>query len=242
METNSASASSLPPHGAGSGWNGARACGRALGALAVARAELAWLEGRSTSEQLPAGHWLVISPENLLDRLVALADQVQAVIEGLQGLSGEPGPDPAWGLDLVVRLRAFCRRFLADTGIRCELTLHTDRMPLGQQACEAVYWALCELLANVRKHACATRVTVSSGLLDGGFIYFRVADDGVGMRRPPLALERHGLGLWNVGQHLSALGGSVDVENNVRGLTVTLVLPVSVPRAGLAPLLPPQEP
>lgn len=97
-------------------------------------------------------------------------------------------------------------------------------------------------MANVRKHSCATRVSVSSGLLDGGFIYFRVADDGVGMRAPPLALERHGLGLWNVEQHLSALGGSVEVENNVRGLTVTLVLPPSVPRIGPAAVRSPQAP
>jgi signal transduction histidine kinase len=62
-------------------------------------------------------------------------------------------------------------------------------------------------------------------VLAGGFVYFRVADDGVGMRRPPTALERHGLGLWNLEQQLNALGGSVEVENNSRGLTVTLVLP-----------------
>lgn len=44
--------------------DGERICDRALEALALTQARLAWLEGRSTSEQLPAGHWLVISPEN----------------------------------------------------------------------------------------------------------------------------------------------------------------------------------
>ena len=208
------------------GTEDAHACDRALGALAATRARLAWLEGRSTSEQLPAGHWLVISPENLLERLVELADHVRAVMLDLEGAAGEPSPTPAWGLDLVARLRALCRQFLADTGIRCELALDADPVPLEPRACEVVYWALCELLANVRKHSCAAGVTVSSGSLDQGFVYFRVADDGVGMRRPlvPAALEGRGLGLWNVEQHLNRLGGCVEIESK-QGLTVTLVLP-----------------
>src|SRR5262245_35530486 len=124
MEMNTAGGSSFPTHGAvGGRMDGARARARALGALAVARAQLAWLEGRSTSEQLPAGHWLVISPENLLHRLAELTDHVQAVIQGLQGIAAEPSTAPEWGLDLVARLRAFCRRFLADTGIECQLAL-----------------------------------------------------------------------------------------------------------------------
>jgi signal transduction histidine kinase len=168
----------------------------------------------------------VISPENLLERLVELADHVQAVIQGLRAVGGEATPERTWGFDLVDRLRTFCRRFLADTGIECELALESERVSLGQQACEAVYWALCELLSNVRKHSYATRVTVSSGLLDGGFMYFRVADDGVGMPPGPLptVVEGRGLGLWNVEQHLNALGGSVEIEST-RGLCVTLLLP-----------------
>lgn len=203
-----------------------RADNRDLDALALSRARLAWLEARSTSEQLPAGHWLVISPENLLERLVEITDHVQALAQKLVGAARDREPAVGTGADLLERLSALCTRFLADTGIACELAVDGEQVRLGARAAEAVYWTLCELLANVRKHAGATRVKVSGGFLEGEFVYFRVEDDGVGMPIKSRTLETGGLGLWNVEQHVMALGGTLEIESGA-GVRATIVLPRS---------------
>jgi signal transduction histidine kinase len=93
--------------------------------------------------------------------------------------------------------------------------------------CDVLYAALCELLTNVRKHARATTVKVSSGTRDDGFVFFRVADNGVGIGVSGTHDTPHGLtglGLWSIERRLNQLEAWVEVECET-GLAVTIVLP-----------------
>ncbi len=203
-------------------------CDRALETLASLQTELASLERRSSGEPLPAGHWLLIAPEDLRERLLALHGHVQAVVDELRRAARDPrdsAAPPGWRL--VGRLQDLCTQFLNVTGIRCELDISADHAHFGERACEVIYWTICELLANVRRHAHATAVKLSSGVLEGGFVYFRVEDNGVGLAARAGQNAPHGaggLGLWSVERHLNQIDGSLEIES-AAGLTVTIVLP-----------------
>ena len=93
----------------------------------------------------------------------------------------------------------------------------------------AVYFAVSELLANIGKHADATRALVEVSH-DNGLLRVRVEDDGRGG-----ADVGAGSGLAGVSRRLSAFDGTMDVSSPAEGPTViTLQVPCepSSPRAG----------
>ncbi len=68
-----------------------------------------------------------------------------------------------------------------------------------------------EVLTNVRKHACAGRVTVTLAERDDGY-YVRVADDGIGFDTEAAARPGH-LGLATIEERAALAGGWLRVES-----------------------------
>lgn len=198
----------------------------ALQPLAALRSKLAALVRESTSERLPAGHWVVICPEDLLGRLAEATSHVDRVLDGLRRGRASRSAKHS-GQRLFERVLALCVRFAAETDIGCECAVSPEHLRCNDNVADAVYWTLAELLTNVRKHARATTVKVSSGVQDGGCVFLRVQDDGVGLSQPytptpPCDSPR--LGLWSVEHRLNELDASVEITRG-QGLTVTIKLP-----------------
>jgi signal transduction histidine kinase len=82
----------------------------------------------------------------------------------------------------------------------------------------ALYRIAQEAIANVVKHASATRVDVTVGEEDGGCL-IRISDDGAGLGR---AVERRSghLGLPSIRERAELLGGWLRVEAGERAGTV----------------------
>jgi signal transduction histidine kinase len=85
-----------------------------------------------------------------------------------------------------------------------------------------------EALANVHKHARASRVDVSIAE-DGGGYAVRIADDGVGFEAPPtLRSERGHLGLSSMRERAEMAGGRCRLDSAPgRGTTVELWIPAA---------------
>lgn len=85
----------------------------------------------------------------------------------------------------------------------------------------AVYFAVAELLANISKHAHATRATVELGYANKT-LAVTVTDDGQGGAAGPTT----GSGLTGVERRLAAFGGRVDIDSPAGGPTrITLGIP-----------------
>jgi signal transduction histidine kinase len=88
----------------------------------------------------------------------------------------------------------------------------------------AVYFAVCELLANVGKHARATAASVDLGYANKT-LTVTVADDG----RGGADAATSGSGLAGIRRRLAAFGGHVDVDSPVGGPTrITLGVPCAL--------------
>jgi signal transduction histidine kinase len=84
----------------------------------------------------------------------------------------------------------------------------------------AVYFGVCELIANAAKHARAERAVVAIAVGDGAVVV-RVHDDGRGG-----AVERAGGGLEGLRRRLSVFDGTLEVRSPVGGPTLaTMVVP-----------------
>jgi signal transduction histidine kinase len=127
-------------------------------------------------------------------------------------------------------LAAMLDRVKRETSMKVEAEIDEgiDALPAAIQT--LVLRATQEALANVRKHARATRVAVSVAVSDG-LLAIDVQDDGVGFDGPPPARTGAGFGLHGLRERLSAHRGSLTIES-APGAGTTIA--VHVPREGPA--------
>lgn len=132
--------------------------------------------------------------------------------------------------ELKARLLRLCEEFRAEGDIRCDVALDERHTRFAEEVSEVVFRTVRELLTNVRRHAQAKRVEVSSVGRRDGSVGIMVADDGVGLpphrrRGNPLA-ETGGIGLWSIDQRLREFGAVLDIEASPgRGTRAMVILP-----------------
>jgi signal transduction histidine kinase len=136
------------------------------------------------------------------------------------------------GSDLFSALVALCNRFRAEGRIDCHVTIGEAHTRFDADLCDVLYRAVRELLTNVRQHARATRVAVSSAVARDGSILITVADNGVGFpehwrHSNPFSADT-GVGLWSVDQRLREYDAYLDIHSTKQGSRVTVVLPTGL--------------
>ncbi|MFJ6883959.1 sensor domain-containing protein [Streptomyces californicus] len=169
-------------------------------------------------------------------RLVALSmhlglARLDAREEPLAGLLAQAhGEAQAALVELRELIRGIHPRVLTDRGLAAAVEDVADRSPVPVdldldlphrflEAVEsAVYFAVCEALANVAKHSRATRAAVEARV-EGGRLDVHVRDNGVGG-----ADKAEGTGLEGVADRLAVLGGRLLVSSPSGGPTVLRVL------------------
>jgi signal transduction histidine kinase len=135
--------------------------------------------------------------------------------------------------ELHARLLGLCEEFRARSDIGCEVAIDESHTRFDEEVSEVVFRTVRELLVNVRQHARAKQVTVSSARRRDGSIGITVADDGIGLpphrRRGNPFDESGGIGLWSIDQRLRAFDAVLDIEaGEARGTRAMLILPGSL--------------
>lgn len=136
------------------------------------------------------------------------------------------GPADLQDSTLGEALARLADRFTRQTGVRLSLAAGTQQAAagLGREAQVVLLRAAQEALANVRRHAGATNVTLGLSRTDGG-VRLEVADDGNGVA--PDAVE--GQGLRGMRERARAVGGDLRVDSVPgAGTRLTLAVPVAV--------------
>jgi signal transduction histidine kinase len=131
---------------------------------------------------------------------------------------------------LFEQIVELCEQFRSQGDIACDVKIERRHTQFNPELCDVIYRTIRELLANVRQHAQAKRVEVSSADRRDGHIAITVADDGIGLpahkrRGNPLA-ERGGIGLWSIDQRLREFGAVLDIDAaENQGTRATVILP-----------------
>ena len=135
------------------------------------------------------------------ERIVSSAQQeMSALIQALR-------PVALTNKDLAVALRELCRDWEQRNRIVCGVTV-PETLTMAPEAEQQVFRVAQEALANVAKHARASRVGVTLSYLDDQVV-LDVRDDGSG-----LAGDRDGgFGLTVMRQRMDGVGGSLAVES-----------------------------
>lgn len=168
-----------------------------------------------------------LSSDDRRGRLLELRDLAQAAIDQLQLIIrdlSDGGPPP---IELFGRLAQLCDQFRAETGLDCQFELDAGHVRFGTEFSDVIYRAVRELLTNVRKHARATRVRISSHCRRDGAVVISVEDNGVGLAprsRRGAPFEGGGFGLWSIDHRLRTFDASLEFESKA-GLCATIVVP-----------------
>ncbi|NUW40574.1 sensor histidine kinase [Nonomuraea rhodomycinica] len=155
---------------------------------------VALIAGLETARALPH------RPETLLH----LREQARAILEDLRELAAGIYPTALVQGGLAEAVEERCARLPLTVRLAVDDDLRGRRLPGDVEG--AAYFTISESLANVLKHADATRVEVRLAL-DAGRLVVTVSDDGVGFDHRTAALR----GLGALADRLSALGGGFDV-------------------------------
>jgi signal transduction histidine kinase len=153
--------------------------------------------GPQTAERLARAE---VQLARTLDELHELARGLHPRVLGEQGLAGA------------------LASLAADSAVPVDVSLAADQAPPEVEV--ALYFVCAEALANVAKHASASRVSVEIAAGDGRLIA-RIADDGVGG-----ADLAGGSGLRGLADRVEALGGTLRLDSPpAHGTRITVEIP-----------------
>jgi signal transduction histidine kinase len=153
----------------------------------------------------------------LIDRLVEMEEQVDQLLADVQSIAADLRPDALDQLGLQDALVQEAKRFQERAGIAVtvDATGLADEIP--PTVATAAYRIFQEAMANVVRHADATKVMVRCGA-DESMLNVTVADNGKGM---PLDVERGRLaiGLLGMRERAELCGGTFRVSSSEGGGT-----------------------
>ncbi len=154
--------------------------------------------------------------------------EVRDTILGLRMTTDREGP-------FEDQLRSYLATWAEQTGVRADLQLLPPEVDikLGSVAELQVVRIVQEALANVRRHAGATQVTVAIQRLDTGDLEVSVLDNGSGFDPPQPERQRFPrFGLTTMRERASEIGGDLHITSQRgHGTRVTLNVPRSVQSA-----------
>jgi signal transduction histidine kinase len=128
-------------------------------------------------------------------------------------------PEALEGATLEVGLAGVAERWSAISGVHVEFVATGERLPLDTEIEEALLRTAQEALANVGKHAAASRAAVTLSYM-GDVVTLDVRDDGVGFEVPDGAAGRvAGFGLAAMRQRVGRVAGTLAIESEPGGGT-----------------------
>lgn len=162
-------------------------------------------------------------------RVAELVEQTDAVIDGLHRLAADLRPASLDHLGLEAALR----QHLRSAGSKFDLEVRFKARGFGSERLQAVvetalFRVVQEALANVVRHARATRVDVLAEQTDGR-VMVMIEDDGIGFEPEEVERGAH-FGLLGLRERADALGGTLTLESAPgAGTTVVVEVPLGDP-------------
>ncbi|WP_160130605.1 tetratricopeptide repeat-containing sensor histidine kinase [Kordia antarctica] len=84
------------------------------------------------------------------------------------------------------------------------------------------YAVFLEIINNIGRHAQATEVVITHFTDKDGFLNISISDNGIGI----LKSDNSGIGLMNIKNRVSLLGGTHIVESSDKGVSITIIIPL----------------
>jgi signal transduction histidine kinase len=171
-------------------------------------------------------------PAGTREALTQVRSAAREATTEMEALLDELQAAPMENTGLIEALKKQCEALALRTGadVRFEPATLPAQGLLPPGAHETIYRVAQEALANVARHARATRVTLSAHT-DPGRFELRVADDGQGF---DAVTRRSGMGISNMETRAAGIGGRISITSGPSGTQVLLSVPLGDTLVGQA--------
>jgi PAS domain S-box-containing protein len=183
--------------------------------LTALQMDVAWCK-----ERLPDAQ------EALAKRLQRMETLLDTTVTATRRIAADLRPLMLDDLGLVPAVEWLVENFTQRTGVPCELAVSTSDLKLHNAHSTAVFRIVQESLANIAKHARASRAEVAIEQ-NGSEVTISVRDDGVGFS-PQDPRKPKSFGLVGLRERAYLLGGEAAITSAPgRGTNIEVRLPVS---------------
>jgi signal transduction histidine kinase len=180
--------------------------------LTAIKLDIAWLAGRLSGT--PALAEKARSIEELVDRCTAAAGNISRSLR--------PSVLDTFGIVAAIEMEA--DEFMKRTGIACKVE-NNSAADTPPDISIALFRIFQETLANITKHAQASKVKVLMQDRDGG-IALKVQDNGRGLTQADRAKPRS-FGLRGIHERVEYFGGKVSIESSAgKGTLINVFIPL----------------
>jgi signal transduction histidine kinase len=166
---------------------------------------------------------------NGLDRNITRTQRlVERSVDIVHRFARDLRPTVLDDLGLIPALHTFMKNFREETGIRVSLSAFAAVEKMNGDKRTVLYRVAQEALANVARHAQASKAEVKIEKVDGG-VCMKIKDDGKGFETERVLSARRGqrLGLLGMRERLDMVGGKFTVTSRPgKGTTVLAQVPL----------------
>lgn len=163
------------------------------------------------------------------EKITQMLAMLDACVASVRRIASDLRPLILDDLGLVPAIEWLAQNFTQRTGVPCDLKVD-ESLELQEPYATGVFRIVQESLANVGKHARATKVRVELQR-QGDRLLLRVQDDGIGFR-PAAPRRPQSLGLVGLRERAQLLRGEVKVDSNPgAGTVVEARIPVAPAQA-----------
>jgi PAS domain S-box-containing protein len=181
--------------------------------------------------KIKLGSLIESSPSSVdVGNIKEIREYVEQAIDYTRSLTVELSPPVLYAFGLEAALEWLSEQIMEQFGIVCEFENDSQPKPVNEEMKVFTFTAVRELLANVGKHADASRAKITVRRMNRNLV-IHVADDGVGFN--PSKLKSHlydnqGFGLFSIRERIRHLGGQMEVKSiKGRGTRVILEEPLA---------------
>ncbi len=171
-----------------------------------------------------AGRLVKENPDRAEEMVATVKEQMRAGLSELRSAVATLREPLQSDLSLKSALKALGQNFQSATDIKVEMAFAHKLPDFPNQYRVAIYRAAQEALTNVQRHAQATQVRMTLGIIDDE-INLTLRDNGVGL---PGNADKLGFGLRGIQERAAQLGGRMQLEANPEGgaqICICLPLP-----------------
>jgi signal transduction histidine kinase len=185
---------------------------------------------------------LLASKEPSMADIEAVRELIDSALKQTRYIISDLSPSVLYELGLVPAIEWLAERTAPQAHLEIDVT--ADGAPDGpdEEARVIMFQVVRELLANIVKHAKATRVGIHISWHDG-HVESVVSDNGVGFRKDRLESlnpEQGGFGLFSIRERLRAMRGNMTIDSSIgMGTRISVSCPL-VRRAPLEPAMHPE--
>jgi signal transduction histidine kinase len=158
---------------------------------------------------------------------IALIQQLSNEIRTISYLLHPPLLDD---IGLLPAIQMFAEGFAERSKIEVAVELAPEIGRLGPHMEISIFRIVQECLTNVYRHSGSKTACIKIWLSDGKMLTLQVCDQGKGIpseRRVPTSRgTSHGVGMSGMRERVRELGGTLEIQSNGNGTTVTAVFPV----------------